>query len=237
MTSPLFSSTTLGGVTVLVSLLILTIWCNNKWNYVSSFIFSRNISSDPSSKADLKGGSVYFGIPVFSYTELEEATNNFDLSKELGDGGFSTVYHGKLQDGREVAVKHLYENNYKRVSQFMNEIEILTCLCHRNLVSIYGCTSRLSRELLLVYEYIPKGNVADHIHGLQANDIPLVWAIRMNIAIETARALAYLHAFDIIHRDVKTDNILLDNNFCVKVADFGLSRLVPNNVTHVSTAP
>ncbi|KAI8022008.1 LEAF RUST 10 DISEASE-RESISTANCE LOCUS RECEPTOR-LIKE PROTEIN KINASE-like 1.1 [Camellia lanceoleosa] len=144
---------------------------------------------------------------------------------------------GKLQDAREVVVKRLYENNYKRVSQFMNEIEIFTCLRHCNLVSIYGCTSCLSRELLLVYEYIPNGNIADHIHGHRANDIPLVWPIRMNIAIETARALAYLHASDIIHRDVKTDNKLLDNDCCVKVADFELSRLVPNNVTHVSTAP
>ncbi|CAL5399783.1 unnamed protein product [Camellia sinensis] len=100
MTTPLFTSAIPGGVSVLVSLLILTIWCNNKWNYVSSFIFSRNIYSDPSLKADLKGGSVYFWIPVFSYTELEEATNNFDPSKELGDGGFSTVYHGKKENSK-----------------------------------------------------------------------------------------------------------------------------------------
>ncbi|GMP58985.1 hypothetical protein CsSME_00022448 [Camellia sinensis var. sinensis] len=206
-------------------------------NYVSSVVLSINTSPDPSSKPDLEGGSVYFGVPVFSYTELEEATNNFDPSKELGDGGFGTVYYGKLQDGREVAVKRLYEHNYKRVTQFMNEIEILTRLRHRNLVTLYGCTSRLSRELLLVYEYIPNGTVADHIHGDRAKDRPLVWSIRMSIAIETASALTYLHASDIIHRDVKTNNILLDNNFCVKVADFGLSRLFPNDVTHVSTAP
>ncbi|GFZ16056.1 protein kinase superfamily protein [Actinidia rufa] len=171
-----------------------------------------NISSDPSLKEDLEGGSVYFGVPVFTYSELKEATHNFDPSKELGDGGFGTVYYGKLRDGREVAVKRLYEHNCKRVTQFMNEIEILTCLRHQSLVTLYGCTSRHSRELLLVYEYIPN-------------------------AIETATALSYLHASEIIHRDVKTSNILLDNNFCVKVADFGLSRLFPNDVTHVSTAP
>ena len=144
---------------------------------------------------------------------------------------------GKLHDGREVAVKRLYGHNYRRVEQFINEVEILTRLRHKNLVSLYGCTSRHSRELLLVYEYIPNGTVADHIHGHQGTPGSLTWPTRMSIAIETACALAYLHASDIIHRDVKTNNILLDDNFCVKVADFGLSRLFPNDVSHVSTAP
>ncbi|PSR91137.1 Leaf rust 10 disease-resistance locus receptor-like protein kinase [Actinidia chinensis var. chinensis] len=194
-------------------------------------------SSHPFAKENLEGGSAYCGVPIFYYTELEEATHNFDPCKELGEGGFGTVYHGKLRDGREVAVKRLYEHNYKRVKQFMNEIEILTYLSHPNLVTLYGCTSSKSQELLLVYEYIPNGTVADHLHGDRAKDGSLSWPIRMNIAIETASALAYLHASDIIHRDVKTNNILLDNNFCVKIADFGLSRLFPADVTHVSTAP
>jgi serine/threonine protein kinase len=109
---------------------------------------------------------------------------------------------------------------------------------HRNLVSLYGCTSRHSRELLLVYEYVPNDTVSSHLHGEKAkNSSSLPWAVRIKIAIETAGALTYLHASDVIHRDVKTSNILLDNSFCVKVADFGLSRLYPNDVTHVSTAP
>ncbi|TXG57328.1 hypothetical protein EZV62_018641 [Acer yangbiense] len=198
---------------------------------------SRYTSSDPYSKSDLEAASAYFGVPIFSYSELAEATNNFNHEKELGDGGFGTVYYGKLRDGREVAVKRLYEHNYRRVEQFMNEIEILTRLRHKNLVSLYGCTSRHSQGLLLVYEFISNGTIADHLHGDRANPCLLTWPIRMNIAIETASALAYLHASDIIHRDVKTNNILLDNNFCVKVADFGLSRLFPTDVTHVSTAP
>ncbi|PRQ40299.1 putative protein kinase RLK-Pelle-WAK-LRK10L-1 family [Rosa chinensis] len=119
----------------------------------------------------------------------------------------------------------------------MNEIEIITRLCHKNLVTLYGCTSRRSRELLLVYEYIPNGTVADHLHGDLAHRGLLIWPIRMSIAIETAYALSHFHASDILHRDVKTSNILLDNNLCVKVADFGLSRIFPLDITHVSTAP
>ncbi|KAK4358355.1 hypothetical protein RND71_023965 [Anisodus tanguticus] len=93
---------------------------------------------------------------------------------------------GKLKDGREVAVKRLYEHNCKRMQQFVNEIEILTRLRHNNLVTLYGCTSWRSRELLLVYEYIPNGTLADHLHGDKAKDRSLAWPICMNIAIETA---------------------------------------------------
>ncbi|TYJ43603.1 hypothetical protein E1A91_A03G164300v1 [Gossypium mustelinum] len=191
-----------------------------------------------SSTSDLENNAtVCFGLPIFSYTELVEATNNFEDDKVLGDGGFGTVYFGKLRDGREVAIKRLYQHNYRRHEQFMNEVEILTRLRHKNLVSLYGCTSRRSRELILVYEFVPNGTVADHLHGDHAQSGLPAWPVRMSIAIETATALAYLHASDIIHRDVKTNNILLDENFSVKVADFGLSRLFPNDVTHISTAP
>ncbi|KAL7141672.1 hypothetical protein ABFS83_08G069400 [Erythranthe nasuta] len=199
--------------------------------------FSTSVPSYPSSKSDLGRGSSYFGVQVFSYEDLEAATDSFNPSRELGDGGFGTVYYGVLTDGRIVAVKRLYENNFKRVEQFMNELEILTRLRHKNLVVLFGCTSRRSRELLLVYEYIPNGTVADHLHGKRAGSGLLSWPVRLNIAIETAEALSYLHKSDVIHRDVKTNNILLDNDFHVKVADFGLSRLFPNDVTHVSTAP
>ncbi|KAM0032449.1 putative protein kinase RLK-Pelle-WAK-LRK10L-1 family [Helianthus debilis subsp. tardiflorus] len=184
------------------------------------------------------GKSSYFGAQVFTYEELEIATDNFNNSREIGDGGFGTVYYGKLLDGREVAVKRLYENNFKRMEQFMNEVKILTGLDHDHLVKLYGCTSKRSRELLLVYEYIPNGTVADHLHGKLENSSSSLfsWSVRFNIAIQTADAIAYLHQSGIIHRDVKTTNILLDKSFQVKVADFGLSRLF-QNVTHVSTAP
>nr|GEX15921.1 leaf rust 10 disease-resistance locus receptor-like protein kinase-like 1.2 isoform X1 [Tanacetum cinerariifolium] len=210
---------------------------NNKERYYGSSYMSRKISSYGSSITDPEKSEAYHGVQIFKYRELEKATNHFDAATELGDGGFGTVYQGKLKDGRVVAVKRLYENNYKRVEQFMNEVGILAHLRHQNLVSLYGCTTHHSRELLLVYEYIPNGTVADHLHGDKSKPGSLTWTTRMSIAIETASALVYLHASDVIHRDVKTNNILLDNSFTVKVADFGLSRLFPNNVTHVSTAP
>ncbi|KAJ8548274.1 hypothetical protein K7X08_030743 [Anisodus acutangulus] len=185
------------------------IWCYKKKKFSPSHFLSTKKISDIF-KHDVEGGSVYYGVPVFSYSELEEATNDFSSSRVLGDGGFVIVYYGKLKDEREVAVKRLYEPNCKRMQQFVNEIEILSRLRHSNLVTLYGCTSRRSRELLLVYEYIPNGTLADHLHGDKAKDRSLAWPIRMNIA---------------------------NRNCCVKVADFGISKLFPNDVSHISTAP
>uniref|UniRef100_A0ACD5TQH8 Uncharacterized protein n=1 Tax=Avena sativa TaxID=4498 RepID=A0ACD5TQH8_AVESA len=213
------------------------VWCKRKKRKQarnSSELMRSGSSMQSSYSKDLElGGSPH----IFTFEELEVATDGFSASRELGDGGFGTVYKGKLKDGRVVAVKRLYKNNYKRVEQFLNEVQILSRLLHQNLVILYGCTSRMSRDLLLVYEFIPNGTVADHLHGSRAAQRGLTWPLRLNIAIETAEALAYLHAVEIIHRDVKTTNILLDNSFHVKVADFGLSRLYPLEVTHVSTVP
>ncbi|KAK7274260.1 hypothetical protein RIF29_15343 [Crotalaria pallida] len=225
-------------IMTIIALLVIVLVYKRRYNSSGDKIQPRNIYSEPSSNMNTETGTaIYFGVPIFSYEELQEATNNFDQARELGEGGFGTVYYGKLRDGREVAVKHLYKRNYRPVESFINEIQILTRLRHTNLVSLYGCTSRHSHELLLVYEYVPNGTLGGHLHGDIAKPDLMPWPVRMKIAIDTASALAYLHASDIIHRDVKTSNILLDNNFCVKVADFGLSRLFPNDVTHISTAP
>ncbi|XP_057539410.1 LEAF RUST 10 DISEASE-RESISTANCE LOCUS RECEPTOR-LIKE PROTEIN KINASE-like 1.4 [Amaranthus tricolor] len=213
-------------------MLVSSVTCIPKFHL--PMLLSRRFSSNPMN-ANLESGSFFCGIPIFTYSELQEATNKFNMV--LGDGGFGIVYYGKLRDGREVAVKRLYEKNYKQVGQFMNEIDILTSLNHHNLVKLYGCTSRHCLELILVYEFIPNGTVADHIYGDRKGSETLSWAMRMKIAIETASALSYLHDSDVIHRDVKTNNILLDENFSVKVADFGLSRFFRFDATHISTAP
>ncbi|CAM0878993.1 unnamed protein product [Alopecurus aequalis] len=177
---------------------------------------------------------------IFSYEELDEATDGFSDARVVGAGGFGTVYKGILQDGSVLAVKRLYKNSYKGVEQFANEVDILSRLRHPNLVAFYGCTSSslssCCRDLLLAYEFVPNGTLANHLH--YGGEAPLLtWPTRLGIAVEAAGALAYLHAHQVVHRDVKTSNILLDEEFHVKVADFGMSRLFPPDATHVSTAP
>ncbi|CAJ1951971.1 unnamed protein product [Sphenostylis stenocarpa] len=174
-------------------------------------------------------------LKIFHPAELEEATNNFDTC--LGKGGYGTVYYGKLKDGREVAIKCFHDESAteKTIKQFMQETEILVLLHHQNLVLLYGRTSRHSNKHMLVYEYISNGTLSKHLHESSCGKLP--WHTRLNIAIETATALVYLHDSGVIHRDVKGSNILLDENFSVKVADFGFSRSLPDHVTHVSTIP
>ncbi|KEH26978.1 LEAF RUST 10 DISEASE-RESISTANCEUS RECEPTOR-LIKE PROTEIN KINASE-like 1.2 isoform X1 [Medicago truncatula] len=181
---------------------------------------------------------------IFKYSELEEATSNFDNSRILGKGGYGTVYSGTLKDGRLVAIKRLHKDKFKMLRlhdnkleeetlrKFINEVSMLTRMRHANLVQLYGCTSPQTRELLLVQEYVPNGTVSCRLHK---HTFP--WPARLNVALQTASALAYLHASNVIHRDVKTSNILLDKSLNAKVADFGLSRLVPNGATHVTTDP
>ncbi|XP_078170519.1 LEAF RUST 10 DISEASE-RESISTANCE LOCUS RECEPTOR-LIKE PROTEIN KINASE-like 1.1 [Carex rostrata] len=219
--------------------LLLLFYKRKKLRLISSsskLLVQRDVSDQDFHDPEMVGSEY---TQIFSYEELCEATEGFSISKELGDGGFGIVYKGILKDGRTIAVKRLYKNNYKSTEQFMNEVDILSRLHHPNLVTLFGCTARSSRELLLVFEFVPNGTVADHLHGSRSSENALTWPVRLSIAIETANALAYLHTVEppIIHRDVKTNNILLDDSFHVKVGDFGLSRLFPLDVTHVSTIP
>ncbi|XP_057839983.2 LEAF RUST 10 DISEASE-RESISTANCE LOCUS RECEPTOR-LIKE PROTEIN KINASE-like 1.2 [Cryptomeria japonica] len=191
-------------------------------------------------KTELKAYPQQFvNLSIFSYEELKWAANFFNEKNKVGDGGFGSVYFGKLEDGRTVAVKKLYQQNWKSVEQFINEIKILSCLKHPNLVDLYGCSSPGSPFLLLVYEFMANGTLADHLHGNRRTSKGLPWETRLNIAVETAQALAFLHGLHppILHRDVKSTNILLDENFRAKVADLGLCRLFPVNVSHVTTIP
>ncbi|XP_027097414.1 proline-rich receptor-like protein kinase PERK8 [Coffea arabica] len=171
----------------------------------------------------------------FTYEELMEATNGFSPHNLLGEGGFGSVYKGHLVDGREVAVKQLNIGGGQGEREFRAEVEIISRIHHRHLVSLVGYCISDSRRLL-VYDYVPNNTLYFHLHG---EGRPVMdWTMRVKIAIGAARGIAYLHEDchpRIIHRDIKSSNILLDNNFEARVSDFGLAKLCQDANTHVTT--
>ncbi|KAJ4950562.1 hypothetical protein NE237_027394 [Protea cynaroides] len=197
--------------------------------------------SGPSSASLSFGSSIatYTGsAKTFSAAEIERATDNFDPSRILGEGGFGRVYRGIFDDGTNVAVKVLKRDDQQGGREFLAEVEMLSRLHHRNLVKLIGiCTEENIRSL--VYELIPNGSVESHLHGVDKEAAPLDWVARMKIALGAARGLAYLHEDSsprVIHRDFKSSNILLEHDFTPKVSDFGLARTaLEEGNKHIST--
>ncbi|XP_010534455.1 PREDICTED: probable receptor-like protein kinase At2g39360 [Tarenaya hassleriana] len=173
----------------------------------------------------------------FPFAVIKEATDNFSESLVIGFGGFGKVYRGILRDKTEVAVKRGASHSQQGLAEFKTEIEMLSHFRHRHLVSLIGYCDE-NNEMIIVYEYMENGTLKNHLYG---SDNPMLsWRKRLEICVGAARGLHYLHtgsAKAIIHRDVKSANILLDENFMSKVADFGLSKTGPDlDQTHVSTA-
>ncbi|CAA7052517.1 unnamed protein product [Microthlaspi erraticum] len=171
----------------------------------------------------------------FSLKQLKVATDDFDPLNKIGEGGFGSVYKGRLPDGTLIAVKKLSSKSCQGNKEFVNEIGMIACLEHPNLVKLYGCCCE-NNQLLLVYEYLENNCLADALFGRSA--LKLEWGTRHRICLGIARGLAFLHedsAVKIIHRDIKGTNVQLDKDLNSKISDFGLARLHEDEKSHITT--
>ncbi|KAJ7003090.1 proline-rich receptor-like protein kinase PERK15 [Populus alba x Populus x berolinensis] len=196
---------------------------------------SSSMGSDKQVKSHTSGISLGYSQATFTYEELAMATDNFSNANLLGQGGFGYVHKGILANGTVVAIKQLKSGSGQGEREFQAEIEIISRVHHRHLVSLVGyCITGSQR--MLVYEFVPNYTLEFHLHG---NGNPTMsWSTRMRIAVGSAKGLTYLHEDcqpKIIHRDIKAANILIDQSFEAKVADFGLARYSLDTETHVST--
>ncbi|KAI4380028.1 hypothetical protein MLD38_006262 [Melastoma candidum] len=176
-----------------------------------------------------------FSKSTFTYEELMLATDGFSDANLLGQGGFGYVHRGVLPNGKEVAVKQLKAGSGQGEREFQAEVEIISRVHHKHLVSLVGYSITGSQRML-VYEFVPNNTMEFHLHG--KGRPTMEWPTRLKIALGSAKGLAYLHEDchpKIIHRDIKAANILLDFKFEAKVADFGLAKLTSDVNTHVST--
>ncbi|XP_023525944.1 probable LRR receptor-like serine/threonine-protein kinase At1g53440 [Cucurbita pepo subsp. pepo] len=173
----------------------------------------------------------------FSLRQIKAATNNFDLTHKIGEGGFGPVYKGVLSDGTSIAVKQLSSKSKQGNREFITEIGMISALQHPNLVKLYGCCIEGS-QLMLIYEYLENNNLARALFDPEKHSLHLDWPIRMKICLGIAKGLAYLHEeslLKVVHRDIKATNVLLDKSLNAKISDFGLAKLHEEENTHIIT--
>ncbi|CAK9148060.1 unnamed protein product [Ilex paraguariensis] len=173
----------------------------------------------------------------FTLKQIKAATNNFDPANKLGEGGFGPVYKGLLSDGTVIAVKQLSSKSRQGNREFLNEIGMISCVQHPNLVKLHGCCIE-GDQLLLVYEYMENNSLASALFGSADSQLVLDWPTRFKICVGIARGLVFLHEesiFKIVHRDIKATNVLLDRDLNPKISDFGLARLNEDENSHIST--
>lgn len=171
--------------------------------------------------------------------EIEKVTDNFAAKNLIGKGRFGGVYKGKLADGSLIAVKKLVDNEFEGDEEFISEVEIISSLRHRNLVPLRGCcVNRRETEKYLVYDYMPNGNLGEHLFPKKRKKEAMSWAQRKCVILDVANALVYLHhGVDppVYHRDIKPTNILLDSSMRARVADFGLATRGKEGASHLTT--
>ncbi|ERN15963.1 hypothetical protein AMTRI_Chr07g74580 [Amborella trichopoda] len=191
----------------------------------------------PSASEPIPDSPSFRKFHVYSYNDLKIATEDFGESNKIGQGGFGSIYKGKLKNGATVAVKVLSAQSTQGEREFLNEISAIFDIKHQNLVELYGCCVDGDTRIL-VYGYLENNSLAQVFLGRESSGIEFDWMRRRTIGLGVASGLAYLHEEvkpHIVHRDIKASNILLDKDLNPKISDFGLAKLFPDDKTHIST--
>ncbi|CAN6713312.1 unnamed protein product [Malus baccata var. baccata] len=206
-------------------------------NWFSRRAKKRGKSGSEYGQKHVKELSAIPDVNIYTYKELRNATEDFGPANKIGEGGFASVYKGRLKDGTIAAVKVLSAESAAGLMEFLNEIQVISKIIHKNLVRLYGCCCEGNRRIL-VYEYLENNSLAQTLFGEVHSHVQFSWQTRREICIGVACGLAFLHECispHIIHRDIKASNILLDKDLVPKISDFGLAKLFSPNLMHART--
>ncbi|XP_045800996.1 probable leucine-rich repeat receptor-like serine/threonine-protein kinase At3g14840 isoform X5 [Trifolium pratense] len=221
------SAGTVVGIVVAAAIIIILLFVILWWK---GYFGKKNSLARELKSLDLQTG-------VFTLRQIKAATNNFDISNKIGEGGFGPVYKGCLPNGTLIAVKQLSSKSKQGNREFLTEISMISALQHPYLVKLYGCCVE-GDQLLLIYEYLENNSLARALFGPEEHQIKLDWSRRKKICVGIAKGLAFLHEesrLKVVHRDIKATNVLLDTKLDPKISDFGLAKLDEEDNTHIST--